>query len=302
MGKNLDPIILFLKIWAALSPFLGAVYLVSWFLQIANEDLFIEIDLIIGWLPTIFDSIMYSSIELYGEEYTFGYIQCAAVLVMTTILSMNLEQKLSKKKIADEEKEIEKRAQKALTSYKQEENKRTAPIENINHFYGLFELKLEYYNPMEKSLEDLEKLKKEYLRMIVEKLQSKYSTVKFSVSDKVFFYSDRFAIFNSLSDDFIKLYQIFYDLDYDKSIKTDLLLCFWSDYKKVDIKTGLKITQKINVLNYWNKVVVADKFPLRYKLEQNKIYDVVPLGPARLDMKNSDGHDMEIDLFYVKKL
>ena len=91
-------------------------------------------------------------------------------------------------------------------------------------------------------------------------------------------------------------------MDYDKSIKTDLLLCFWSDYKKVDIKTGLKITQKINVLNYWNKVVVADKFPLRYKLEQNKIYDVVPLGPARLDMKNSDGHDMEIDLFYVKKL
>lgn len=302
MGKTLDPIIFLLKIWAALSPFLGVFYLVAWFIQFANEEAFVNIDMMAGWLPMIFDSIMYASVELHGEEYSFGYIQCAAVLIFTTIVAMNLEKKLSKSKIELEEKEIERRAQKALTSQKQKENKRTAPIENINHFYGLFELKLEYYNPMEKSIEDLEKLKKEYLRMIVEKLQARYSTVKFSVSDKIFFYSDRFSIFNSLSDDFIKLYQIFYDLDYDKAIKTDLLLCFWTDYKKVDVKTGLKITQRINVLNYWNKVVVADKFPLRYKLEQNKMYDIVPLGPASLDMQDSEGKDMEIDLFYVKKL
>ena len=302
MGKTLDPIIFLLKIWAALSPFLGVFYLVSWFIQFANEEAFVNIDMMAGWLPMIFDSIMYASVELHGEEYSFGYIQCAAVLIFTTIVAMNLEKKLSKCKIELEEKEIERRAQKALTSQKQKENKRTAPIENINHFYGLFELKLEYYNPMEKSIEDLEKLKKEYLRMIVEKLQARYSTVKFSVSDKIFFYSDRFSIFNSLSDDFIKLYRIFYDLDYDKAIKTDLLLCFWTDYKKVDVKTGLKITQRINVLNYWNKVVVADKFPLRYKLEQNKMYDIVPLGPASLDMQDSEGKDMEIDLFYVKKL
>lgn len=301
MGKSLEPIILLLKIWAALSPFLGAIYLVSWFIQLANEDLFVEIDMIVGWLPMIFDSMAYHSIELHGQEYSFGYITSAAVLIFTTIVAMNAERKLSKLKEENEEKAILKRAQKALTSQKQEENKRTAPIENINHFYGLFELKLEYYNPIEKSVEDLEKLKKEYLRMIVEKLQTKYSTVKFSVSDKIFFYSDRFSIFNSLSDDLVKLYQIFYDLDYDKAIKTDLLLCFWADYKKVDVKTALKITQRINVLNYWNKVVVADKFPLRYKLEQNKMYDVVPLGPASLDITDSEGKDMEIDLFYVKK-
>ena len=301
MGKSLDPIILLLKIWAAMSPFLGTFYIVSWAIQFADEDLFVQIDMVAGWLPMLFDSMAYFSVELHGQEYSFGYIQAAAVLIFTTIVAMNLERKLSKLKIENEEKEIQKRAQKALTSQKQKENKRTAPIENINHFYGLFELKLEYYNPIEKSLEDLEKLKKEYLRMIVEKLETRYSTVKFSVSDKIFFYSDRFSIFNSLSDDIIKLYQIFYDLDYDKAIKTDLLLCFWTDYKKVDVKTALKITQRINVLNYWNKVVIADKFPLRYKLEQHKMYDVVPLGPARLDMADSDGHDMEIDLFYVKK-
>ncbi len=302
MGRNLDSVIVFSKIWAALSPFLGAIYLVAWAVQFANEELFLEIDLIIGALPSLFDSVIYFTIDYHGEEYTFGYVWCALLMIITTIIAMKAENKLTKLKVENQEKEIEKRAQKALTSYKQKENKRTAPIENINHFYGLFELKLEYYNPIEKPVEELEKLKKEYLRMIVEKLQTRYSTVKFSVSDKIFFYSDRFSIFNSLSDDFIKLYQIFYDLDYDKAIKTDLLFCFWSDYKKVDMKTALKVTHRINILNYWNKVVVADKFPLRYKLEQNKIYDIVPLGPARLDMTDAEGQDMEIDLFYVKKL
>ena len=123
MGKTLDPIIFLLKIWAALSPFLGVFYLVSWFIQFANEEAFVNIDMMAGWLPMIFDSIMYASVELHGEEYSFGYIQCAAVLIFTTIVAMNFEKKLSKCKIEFEEKEIERRAQKALTSQKQKENK-----------------------------------------------------------------------------------------------------------------------------------------------------------------------------------
>ena len=111
-----------------------------------------------------------------------------------------------------------------LEAVKQSENKRTAPIENINHFYGLFELKLEYFNPIEKSIEDLEKLKKEYLRMMVEKLQIKYTIVKFPASDKIFFYSERFSVFNSLSEDFVKLYQIFYDLNFIGSKQANITI------------------------------------------------------------------------------
>ncbi|MBQ8634680.1 hypothetical protein IJ425_00820 [bacterium] len=301
MGNNLKPIVILTKIWAAASPFLAAIYLVSWGLQFGNEELFAEIDMKIGALPMIFELAFPSYIEYHGSQIGMSYIHCAGFIIITTIISINLEKVLHRKMRLKENEKFEQKIKQMEEAHEQKKIVKKLPIENINHFYALFELKLEYYNPTEKDPQDLAKLKKEFSRMIVEKLQNKYPTVKFSVSDKIFIYSNNFSLFNPISEDLAKLYKIFYDIDYDKSIKTDLLLSFWCDIKKTDIKKALKIMSKINELNYWNKIVVADKFPEKYNLENDRIYEIIPLGPSRLDVQNDDGQDIEMDLFYIKK-
>ena len=41
-------------------------------------------------------------------------------------------------------------------------------------FFGLFEMRFEYLNGLGKSFEDLEKLKKEYIKLVVKKIKEKY--------------------------------------------------------------------------------------------------------------------------------
>ena len=57
MGQHLKLISIFLKIWSAASPFIAAMYLVVWTFQFANEELFTQLDMSIGFLPLIFDLI-----------------------------------------------------------------------------------------------------------------------------------------------------------------------------------------------------------------------------------------------------
>jgi len=301
MGQHLKLISILLRIWSAASPFIAAMYLIVWTFQFANEELFNQLDVSIGFLPMIFDLIHPVYIEFHGSQIGMSYVHCAGFLILTTIAAFKLDKVVFRIHRLKQDKELEERVKRFEQKQQQKIIKQKYPIEIINHFYALFEFKLEYYNAIDKSIEDLEKLKKEYSKMITQKLEAKYPEIKFSVSDKIFIYSNNFSLFNNLVEDLNKLYKIFYDIDYDKSIKTDLLLCFWCNIKKVDMKTGLKITSKINELNYLNKVIIADKFPEKYKNEKDKIYEIIPLGPSRLDVQDENGQDIEMDLFYIKK-
>ena len=47
--------------------------------------------------------------------------------------------------------------------------------------------------------------------------------------------------------------------------------------------------------------MVSDVFSFKYDEETEKIYDLIPLGPSRLDMEDENGRDIEMDMFYLKK-
>ena len=291
----------FIKAWIIIAPIIATLDMICWTLQFSNEDAFYNLDAYLGALPNFMDNIFPSVVEIQGSDVTMGYVYTAGLLVALTIAAMQYEKRLVKTEEDKKEEKIKVKTEEIFTITEVPTEEPRIPLEKVNHFYGLLELKLEYFNPVNKSVDDLDKLKKEYLRMIVEKLKNKFEQVKFSVSDKIFLYSDEFSVFNGLSDDLVTLYKIFYDLDYDKGIKTDLLLSFWTDVKKVDMKKGLNVLTRINNLQYWNKVVVSDVFSFKYDEETEKIYDLIPLGPSRLDMEDENGRDIEMDMFYLKK-
>lgn len=300
MGKRLKIVSSLVNLWACISPVLAAIYLIVWTVQFADMQKFWGIDMYIGFLPKIFNILFPVYVEYHGIQIIMSYVHCAGFLIITTFIAFKYQRMIFKMQRKNEDDELQEKI-KLFEERKEEIPKESKlPIEKINHFYSLFELKLEYYNPINKSLDDLEKLKKEYSKILVEKLKVKYPKVKFSVSDKIFIYCEDFSLINEFCDDITKLYKIFYEIDYDKLIKTDLLLSFWTDFKKVDMKTALKIMNGINKLNYWNKIVVNDKFAKRYELE-SKVYDLISLGPARLDVQYNDKNELDIDLFYLKK-
>jgi hypothetical protein len=86
MGNNLKPIVIFTKFWAAASPFLAAVYLVSWSLQFGNEALFAEIDANIGAFPFMFSTLPWNEpLEYHGSFIDMSYVHCTAFLIISTI-------------------------------------------------------------------------------------------------------------------------------------------------------------------------------------------------------------------------
>ena len=305
MGKLLSLASFIIKNWIAVSPVLALAYLVIWIMQIFSKDMYYEFNTYFGHLPRILDFIFPVYSEIKGEEISMGYVYSAGIAILTTVIALKLDKKMDilirlKKNEALENRVLkmeEKRAKKI-----KEEKKKAPNPKKIDFYCGLFEIKLEYYNPINKSIEDLEKLKKEYIKMITNKIKDKYPTIKFVSSDKIFMYSVKFKDFNQLVLDLNRLYKIFYDLDYEKSIKTDLLLSFWCDFKKVDIKSAYKIVSRMNNLRYLNKIIVSENFALRYKIEKEIIFDLIPMGMQRLDAIDENSEDIELELYQIKKL
>lgn len=301
MGKRLKIISLLVNCWAYISPFLAAVYLLFWLVQFFDMETFWEMDMYIGFLPRIFNMLFPVYVEYHGTQIIMSYVHCAGFLIITTFIAFKCEKIIFKLQTQNQENDIKEKFEQIEKESQKVPEEPKYPIERINHFYALFELKLEYYNQFDKSLEELERLKNEYSKILMEKLKIKYPKIRFSLQDGLFAYCDDFSLINDFCADVVKLYKIFYEIDYDKLIKTDLLFCFWSDYKKTDMKTAFKIVSHINKLNYLNKIVVSDKFALRYENEQNKIYELISLGPVRLDVEYEFNNALEMDLFYLKK-
>ena len=192
MGKFLSIALKLLKIWITISPFLAVAYLIIWLIQIFNQDLFIDFDAIFGLLPLIVDTFIYVPVDINGSEITMGYVYSAGITIFTCAVALQLEKKLDKlKKIKENqafEKKVAKIEQKKIKNEEKEKEKQEKELKKIDFYCGLFELNLEYYNPVNKTLEDLDKLKKEYTKMISDKLKEKYTTLKFAQSDKIFIY------------------------------------------------------------------------------------------------------------------
>lgn len=296
--KTLDIIIYCCIIWKTICPFLGFAYIVGWLTMIFEDPMFKIIDDGIGWLPSHIDALFLQQTSLFGENYPMGYIYSAMLTIISMYIVFRFQIYVNDCKMIKEN-ETKKIDIKKVQEINKTSLKQIDDTYKYTHFFALLELKLEYINNTDKSQEELIKLRDEYLKMAVNKLNAKYTNVKFQQNDKVFIISDDFLIFDPFLLDISKLHKIFVDLDNPKGIKTELLLSFCCGSENNNFQFIEQLLQKVNDLKYINKVIAINEFEAKYKAIKANQFKFISLGLSRIEVTKDK--EVDVDLFYLKK-
>ena len=283
--------------WKGICPFLGFAYLLTWLSQFFNERLFALMDEAFGFFPNFINKLMPVQTDLMGMDVPMGHIHAAATIIVTMYIATKLEDYVSKLKIK-KEKEI---ADVKINQMKKEKRaKERQFIQNLTHFFGLCELKLEYSEKSNsKSIDDLKKLKKEYSKMIIQKLKAKFPYIYYTGTDKIFFIGNDYEIVDNLILDFVQYFKIFQEIDNKKMIKTDLILSIVGGNQHNNVKMMYKFLLKMNELKYLNKIIVNDKFATRYNQMQNNKFEANSLGFSHIEMNINNL--IETELYNLRK-
>lgn len=284
---RINTIIYLSKFWKGFSLPFAMFSLFIYAVQYFNIDAYRAINKIAGLLPKIIEKVIPCSFEYQGETLSYSYVIIAAFIFITFFFASSQESKFTALKREKEQRAYLERERKEQF-LREQLQKRQAKEEEQKAlsagFCGLFELKLEYLNSMNKSFDDLERLKKEYSKMIYKKLKEKYSKMKFATTDKIFFFSNTQEIFEEFLVDLMSLFEILKDLDSAKFIKTDFLLSFANEDEISSSKHLYKLLIKTNEMNNLNKVVAFDNFAKNYKKREYKKLDYITLGQLNMDV------------------
>lgn len=295
MGKTLNFFLYFLKFWILFSPVLSALYLAVWVIQIFNNPLFLKFNLFFGFFPNLIDKLLFVQVDLNGADVSMGYVYAAIVMILTTFLAAKVEGNLIDSYIENERREKESKIRKR--TFAQRQSGSSGEHDGI-FFFGLLEMKFECLNGFDKSGRDLEKLKKEYSKMLIKKLKEKYPDIQFVVSNKIFIISNEFSVFDPFLSDVVKFFRIFQELNIEKCIGSNLLLSFDCGDCNSNPKYIYRFLSKINDLGYSNKVVLLSTFVKKYKYVLTKKYITTPLGLAKIETDNQ--REVDVELYYLE--
>lgn len=284
---------MFLK---SICPFLGLAYLFTWVIQFFNENLFNSMNKFLGFLPNFINHYISYTTDIMGMDIKLGYIFASIFIIFLMYFIVKIDNFLNKIKIKLEKEIINKNIEKTKLIQKTEEIKQ---IQNYSHFFCLCEIKLKRGKQETKNDEELKKLKKEYTKMIIQKLKNSFPDMNYFGDEKIYLIGDNFSIVDNVISDIIKYFKIFQEIDSKKFITTDLSLAIVAGNQHNNPKMIYKFLLKINELKYLNKIIVDDKFQSRYSQIQDTIFEPVSLGLSHIDMNISD--TIQIELFHLKR-
>lgn len=295
--KTLNIIICFCIFWKAICPFVGFLYLFAWLAMVFEDPVFYILDAILGWLPSHIDALFLHQSDIFGMNVPMGYIYSAIIIIVSLYFTMKIQTYASDSLMLQENEAKTIQIQK-LNKIAKKEYKIKDETYKLTHFFGLLDIKLEYFEGCNKTNENLNPLKDEYLKMLLNKLSTKYTNMEFDLSDELYIISKDFLNFDPLLSDILKLFKIFVQIDKEKEIKTNLILSFSCGNENNNTDFIKKILKKINQLNYKNKIIVIDKFIEKYRAIKAQKYDFISLGLSKIEMENND---VDVDLYYLQK-
>ncbi len=306
MGIIKNKILKFFLTLKYLMFFMAFVYFFVWGVQFYSIALFKKLNNIFGFLPDFFNGLISISININDKIIPLSYVFSALLMALFALLFLIIAKMIENIKIAEIKRKMPLEPYETDSAQTKENfikpHKTTKKREEkINFFCALLEFKLRYIEGNLKTDDDIEKLKKEYSRIIKRKLNEKYSShLRFVVTDRVFLICNDFSLLNSIVVDILKLYKVICNIDNQKSIKTDYLLSFYASMERTNIKENLKILYKINEFKNLNRVVVNHDIFLRYWDLKDRIFDFKPMENVKLSNIISSKEDLEVNLYYIK--
>lgn len=295
--KSIKYITYICMFWKGICPFLGFAYLITWLSQFFDEHLYELMNEAFGFFPNLINKLMPTQTDLMGMDVPMGHIHAAATIIVSMYLATKLEMYVDNIKIK-KEKEIAENKIKKLEKEKKQKEKQY--IQNLSHFFGLCELQLEYSEKNKtKSSDNLKKLKKEYSKMIIQKVKDKFPHIYYAGNDKIYFIGNDYQVVDNLILDIIQYFKILQEISNKKMIKTDLILSIVGGNQHNNPKMIYKFLLKINELKYLNKVIVNDKFATRYNQNHNNRFETNSLGFSHIEMNINNL--IETELYNLKK-
>ncbi|MBQ8848234.1 MAG: hypothetical protein IJ003_04750 [Candidatus Gastranaerophilales bacterium] len=303
MGISIKKFLLLTRGIKLITPFLSFAYFATWCLRFFDKDFYKIFDSYLGAFPNLLDKIFLIESDIKGIEVTMGYVLAAGIVVTIALLSFKLENKLEKLAKLEEDDELRRRfeAQRALQKEKEQQKERV-DLDKMEMYFGLFEIKLTYYDELYKNKNDLVELKKEYAKLLESKIKEKYQDIEIDSTDGIFFSYCDFSKFHTIVKDFVRLYNVLAEINKQKCIQTDLLFSFWADKKQANHKGIRKILDKINGLGYFNKVILSGGVYFRYQKEKEKHFDFVSLGVSKLFNALDDDEDIDVNLICIRNM
>lgn len=248
-----------IKTWIFVNLAMALAYFLVWLSSIFYRNLFYKLDKYFGYFPKLADRIFSSQIDINNFEISLSYVFISMFFVVISIAILLVKRNFSI--LMNFEKTIKKDME---LKKEQVKNKKTV-IQSQTPFFGLFEMNFEYLNSFNRLNNDLEKLKKEYFKILVNKLKEKYPNIQFIATNKIFIVSSEFEFFDNLLSDIVKIFAIFQKLNNEKFIGTSFLLSFEMGMQNTNHKKMYRLLSKVNDLSYYNQVIVLEKFAKKYK-------------------------------------
>lgn len=297
MGKNVKNFIYFLKFWIYTSPVIAGLYLLLWVIQVFAHSLFVKLNFLFGYIPSLIDKLIPTTTDINGMDVPMGYVYLSTFIIVSTLGAIKLENHIIDSYNEKEHKISEGNLRRRFLRQKQRMGEKNIIVEPSACFFGLLEMKFDNLEGFDKSFEDLDKLKREYSKLLINKLKEKYPDIQFILTGKIFIICDEFTIFDNFLNDVIRCFSVFQEINNEKYISSGIILSFEAGDSKTNSKYIYRFLSKINDLEHVNKVIILEKFAKKYKYVLTKQYISVPLGMQRVEIDNSE---IDVDLFYLE--
>ena len=290
------------KFFRIIAPIFAFLYLSTWLAQIVYPNIFNILDKFLGFLTSLFDSIIKVEAEFDDKKVTMGYVYSAIINLIFFAICSQLLKYFEKLEEIAEEKERGRKLYIESQIIKIKEQEKMRNILQKELLCGLFEFNLEYYDSYGKDITELDKLKFEYCKIVVNKLKTKYKQVKFIAKDKIFFITKDYNLLNSITKDILKIFDIFMKTGKSNRIATGLLLSYCSADNIENKLNIFKMLSQINKLEKINKIIITNEVYMKIQmLENNTWFDVMPVGKFNL-LKVYDNDDIEVELYELSRL
>jgi len=281
---------------------MACIYLGMWFLDWIYPALFVKLNPIFTLLPSIFDHFIKATADFGYRQIPMGYVWSAITCVLLQRICKKQAEKFEEQRQIEIEQEhnrrfiVEERARKA----KEEERVRNAKYREV--FFGLLEFHLDYLDNYGKDYSELEKLRLEYCKILVNKLKAKYEKINFITKDKVFFLSSQYNLLYLVTKDILRVIDVFIKVNRDNKIRTNILFSYWVDSKTANKMSVFRALSQINELGYVNKIIFPNDVYLKIEAKEKEPWcQVSPIGACKLFKVNNED-DLDVDLYEMISL
>ncbi len=246
----------------------------------------------IEWLPAIVRSIMHNySTVFQGQTVDMSYIVLTVILAFGYVFFAQIAVLYDKLVYESELAEIKMKKEDENSVNRELQKNLKYEIMQFSCFIMFLELHFDYtIDPnLLKDKIDIEKIKEESCKKVLNSIPKEYKTVKKIKGNKVVFIVENFEVFDDFLLELLKVIKKLYLENRGHDFETTFTLACDAVKSLENYQKELNILEKIATFNYKGKIVITTSFSNRYNYKQTQKFYLRSMGLSRFFEKKPNG-------------